>query len=248
MPSARDSVQNALLASLPSVDRKRVLLHLKRVSLSFGDILYQPDQAIRRVYFPVTALISLLATVDGGPALEVGMIGREGMLGVPLVFGVKQSPVRALVQGAGLALVMPTAVFLRVLKRSLPLRGKLYGCAQELMLQTAQSAACNRFHPVNARLARWLLMTRDRVGADEFRLTHEFMANMLGVRRAGVSNAANGLQRSKVIEYSRGRIRILDECALETRACSCYEAGRGIYKRERGKANLSGKANPVRVT
>src|SRR6185295_12042511 len=131
MPSARDSVQNALLASLPSVDRKRVLLHLKRVSLSFGDILYQPDQAIRRVYFPVTALISLLATVDGGPALEVGMIGREGMLGVPLVFGVKQSPVRALVQGAGLALVMPTAVFLRVLRRSLPLRGKLYGCAQE---------------------------------------------------------------------------------------------------------------------
>jgi CRP-like cAMP-binding protein len=128
-------------------------------------------------------------------------------------------------------------VFLRELKRSVGLRDKVFGFTHELMLQIAQTAACNRFHPVNARLARWLLMTRDRVGADEFRLTHKFLADMLGVRRAGVSDAASGLQRRKLIEYSRGRIHILNERALEMAACSCYEVGRGIYKRRRTQAN-----------
>jgi CRP-like cAMP-binding protein len=230
MSSAQNAGHNALLATLPSLDHKRMLRHLKPVSLSFGEILYEPGQSMGCVYFPVAALISLLTIVDDDLALEVGMVGREGMLGIPLVFGVKRSSVRALVQGAGLALAMPTSVFLRELKRSLPLRGELLGFAHELMLQHGQSAACNRFHPVTARLARWLLMTRDRVGSNEFRLTHEFLADMLGVRRAGVTNAASGLQRRKVIENKRGRIRILNEGELEAAACSCYEVVRGIYR------------------
>lgn len=229
MSSAQNAGHNALLAALPSLDYKRVLRHLKPVSLSFGEILYEPGKPMGHVYFPVTGVISLLTIVDDRLALEVGMIGREGMLGIPLVFGVKQSPVRALVQGAGMALAMPAAVFLRELKRSLSLRGKLLGFAHELLLQHGQSAACNRFHPVTARLARWLLMTRDRVGTNEFRLTHEFLADMLGVRRAAVTSAASGLHRSKVIDYSRGRMRILNKRKLEATACSCYEVVRGAY-------------------
>jgi len=236
MASARNADQNALLAALPSKEQKRILGYLKPAALSLGDILCEPGKTIERIYFPLTALISLLTVVDDKP-LEVGMIGREGVLGIPLAFGVKHSPVRALVQGAGLALTMPTPVFLREFKRSPPLQGKVLGFANELMLQIGLSAACNRFHPVTARLARWLLMTRDRVGSDEFRLTHKFLADMLGVRRAGVTIAASGLQRGGVIEYSWGRVRILNERKLEATACSCYEMGRGIYKREQSRAN-----------
>jgi len=230
MSSAQNAGHNALLAALPSHDYKRVLRHLKLVSLSFGEILYEPGRPMGRVYFPVTGLISLLTLVDDHLALEVGMIGREGMLGIPLVFGARRSPVRALVQGAGIALAMPTAVFLRELNRSPLLRDGLLGFAHDLMRQFGQSAACNRFHPVTAQLARWLLMTRDRVGTSEFRLTHEFLADMLGVRRSSVTQAASGLQRGKVIDYSRGRIRILKTRELETRACSCYEAMRKVYR------------------
>jgi CRP-like cAMP-binding protein len=207
-----------------------MLGYLKPASLSLGEIIYEPGKTIGRVYFPVTALISLLTLVDDKSALEVGMIGREGVLGVPLIFGVRKSPVRALVEGAGLALTMPAATFLRELRRTPSLRDKVFGFAHELMLQIAQSAACNRFHSVNARLARWLLMTRDRVGSDEFRLTHEFLADMLGVRRAGVTEAASGLQRRKLIEYSRGRVHLINRKELEATACSCYEMVRGIYK------------------
>ena len=229
MSPARHSLPNALLA-LPSRDRNRLLQHLKPVSLSLGDVLYEPGKPMRQVYFPVSSLISLLTVVEDDLATEVGMIGREGMLGIPSIFGVKNSPVRALVQGAGMALQMPGRVFLVELERTASLREKVFGFAHELMLQIAQTAACNRFHPVNARLARWLLMTRDRLGADEFPLTHKFLADMLGVRRAGVTDAASGLQRRKLIEYSRGNIRILNERGLEAVACMCYETGRGIYR------------------
>ena len=236
MSSARHTVSNALLV-LPARDRNRLFEYLKPVSLSFGVGLYEPGKPMGQVYFPVSSLISLLTVVEDDLATEVGMIGREGMVGVPLLFGVRNSPVRALVQGAGLALQMPSGVFLRELERTASLRGKVFGFAHDLMLQISQTAACNRFHPVNARLARWLLMTRDRLTADEFPLTQKFLADMLGVRRAGVTVAASGLQRHKLIEYSRGTIRILNERGLEMAACSCYEAGRGIYKPGGMKAN-----------
>ena len=229
MSPARHSLPNALLA-LPSRDRNRLFQHLKPVSLSLGDVIYEPGKPMRQVYFPVSSLISLLTVVEDDLATEVGMIGREGMLGIPSIFGVKNSPVRALVQGAGMALQMPGRVFLLEMERTVSLRDKVFGFAHELMLQIAQTAACNRFHPVNARLARWLLMTRDRLGADEFPLTHKFLADMLGVRRAGVTDAASGLQRRKLIEYSRGNLRIINERGLEAAACICYEIGRGIYR------------------
>ena len=233
MSSAPHAVQNALLAALPPGERNRLMGLIRPVSLSLGDILYEPGQPITKVYFPVSALISLLALVEAQSALEVGMIGREGMLGVPLILGVKRSPVRALVQGGGLAFAMPSEVFLREMEGGGALRSKVLGFTHELMLQISQSAACNRFHPVTARLARWLLMTRDRVGANEFPLTHKFLADMLGVRRAGITDAASGLQRRKMIEYTRGNIRILDARSLENVACTCYQVGRGIYSKKR---------------
>jgi CRP-like cAMP-binding protein len=230
---------NALLAALPHVARQRVLAQCKPCSLVFGDVLYEPGDRITHVYFPVDSLISLLALVEGHLALEVGMIGREGMLGIPLVLNVKNSPVRALVQGPGEAWRMPTAPFLKEFERNKPLQRVVFGFTNSLMQQIAQSAACNRFHHVDARLARWLLMTRDRVGAREFRLTHQFLASMLGVRREGVTQAANRLYQRHLVEFGRGRLTILDEAGLEATACACYEAvripGRKIAPSRKGK-------------
>jgi len=236
MSSARQTFSNALLA-LPARDRTRLFECLKPVSLSLGDVLYHPGKPMRQVYFPVSCLISLLTVIDGDSAIEVGMIGREGMVGTPLLFGIRKSPMRALVQGSGMALRMSSGVFLLELERTVSLRKKVSGFTHEMTLQVAQTAACNRFHPVHARLARWLLMTRDRLGSDEFPLTHKFLADMLGVRRAGVSDAASGLQRRRLIEYSRGKIRILDEAGLEAASCSCYKTRRGIYRAASMQAN-----------
>jgi CRP-like cAMP-binding protein len=226
MPTASAPGVNSLLQSLPPADRRRLLARLKPVSLAFGDVLYEPGAVIANVYFPVDSLISLLTVVDGRAALEVGMIGHEGLLGIPITMGAKRSPVRALVQGGGMALKMPSSLFLKEFEARRPLRNQVYGFAHALMLQIAQSAACNRFHTVDSRLARWLLMTRDRVGSAEFALTHQFLGHMLGTRREGVTQAANELQQRRLIEYGRGRLTILDESGLEAAACTCYEVVR----------------------
>lgn len=187
-----------------------------------GDILYEPGAAITRVYFPGNSVVSLLTVVDDRAALEVGLIGREGIVGIPLALGVGSSPVRALVQGAGSAMQMNRARFRIALRASPPLQLAVHRYAHRLMKQITQTAACNRFHAVDRRLARWLLMMRDRVGSPEFHLTHEFLAHMLGVRRVGVTQAASRLQQRRIIDYSRGNIRILDATGLEAAACSCY--------------------------
>jgi CRP-like cAMP-binding protein len=192
------------------------------VTLVFGDVLCEPGEQIAHVYFPARSVVSLLTLVDGHNALEVGLVGDEGMVGIPLALGVSVSPVRALVQGAGPALRMTTARFHKAFEASPALRRSLHRYTHALLAQVTQTAACNRFHSVEARLARWLLMTRDRVGSAKFRLTHEFLSHMLGVRRVGVTIAASALQRRKLIEYQRGEITILDEAALESAACSCY--------------------------
>jgi CRP-like cAMP-binding protein len=155
-------------------------------------------------------------------ALEVGMVGREGMVGIPLALGTDVSPVRALVQGAGTAMRMKSARFSKEIRKSPQLQHEVYCYANALMAQVSQTAACNRFHVVVARLARWLLMTRDRMRSKEFRLTQEFLSHMLGVRRVGVTKAASALQDRKLIHYSRGKIRILDDKGLEAAACECY--------------------------
>jgi len=213
--------RNLLLASLPRKAEHDLLSQLTPVQMAFGDVLYQPGQAMREVYFPLEGLVSLL-TVVGSVALEVAMVGREGMVGIPLALGVVRSPMRALVQGGGAGLRMSRSRFEAVMSRHPELRKVLLAYAGSLMAQIARTAACNRFHVVEARLARWLLMTRDRAGSAEFATTQEFLSGLLGVRRVGVSAAASTFQRRKLIEYSRGRIRIVDHAGLEAACCSCY--------------------------
>src|SRR3981189_3065537 len=193
------SVANSMLAPLPRKQYQRLLTGLESVELTFGEILHEPGERIRHVYFPGDSLVSLLTVVEGHLALEVGMVGRESMVGVPLSLGTDVSTPRALVQGAGTAMRMNSARFSREVRKSPQLQYEIGRYTRALMTQIAQTAACNRFHVVQARLARWLLMTRDRVGSDEFRLTHAFLGHMLGVRRVGVTTAAAAPQQKKRI-------------------------------------------------
>ena len=218
----QDRTANSLLAVLPRKAYEFLLPHLELVTLKFGDVLYRPRERFQHVYFPMDCLVSLLTEVEGHLALEVGMVGREGMLGIPLALGVRESPVRALVQGTGTALRMHAARFLREIRHNLPLQRAVLRYTYDLMVQVTQTAACNRFHDVEARLARWLLMTRDRVRSNEFRLTQDMLSRMLGVLRVAVTTAAGTLQDRKLIQYSRGKISLLDGNALEAAACVCY--------------------------
>lgn len=215
-------IENSLLAAIPRRDHRVLSASLEPVELIFGDVLYEPMHTISHVYFPGTALVSLLTLADGHLALEVGLIGREGMVGLPLILGHTLSPVRALVQGTGSALRMAAAPFLRQFRDSPALQRELYRFTYALMSQISQTAACNRFHVVESRLARWLLMTHDRVKSDRFYMTHEFLGHMLGVRRVGVTKAAQALQLRGLIRYSRGNIEVLDRKGLEGAACACY--------------------------
>lgn len=202
--------QNPLLTHLPQKASARLRAELEPVSLKFGQVLYEPGKSIRHVYFPLNCLISLLTAVDRRRSLEVGMAGNEGMAGMPFILGIGVSGVRALVQGGGEALRMAAAPFRLEFDRNPPLQQALYRYMYALMAQISQTAACNRFHEAEPRLARWLLMTRDRVMSDGFPLTHEFLAHMLGFRREGVTEAASALKDRKLIDYQRGEIQILD--------------------------------------
>ncbi len=226
----RVPVENSLLAALPRKDYQRLLIGCEPVTLTFGEIIYEPGKPIRPVYFPNDALVSLLTLADGHLALEVGMVGPEGMVGTPVPLGINVSSVRALVQGSGTALRMTSARFRKEFHDCPPLQRALYRYIHVLMAQVTQTAACNRFHVVEARLARWLLMTRDRVRTDQFRLTQEFLAHMLGVRRVGVTKAASALQQRKLISYSRGDISILDGKGLEAAACRCYQTIKDVQQ------------------
>jgi len=224
------AIQNSLLAALPRKSYLRLAAGLAPVELVFGEVLYEAGDPIRDVYFPTQSLVSLLTVVEGHLALEVGMVGREGMVGVPLVLGADVSPVRALVQGAGPALKMDAQRFRNELNASPPLQREVQRYIYAMMVQISQTAGCNRFHVVEARLARWLLMTRDRMRSGHFRMTHEFLSHMLGVRRVGVTEAASALQRRKLIEYSRGSITILDDRGLEAACCSCYQVVNDMHE------------------
>ena len=218
----RGETVNRLLATLPKKEYERLLPELKRIPLNFGEVLYEPGDTIKHVYFPNDSIVSLLSAMPERSTLEVGMVGNEGFAGLPIFMGVNVSQTRALVQGAGSAMRMTSATARQESNHLGALHRLLHRYSHSRLTQVSQSVACNRFHSVDARLARWLLMTRDRLGLDQFRLTQDFMSNMLGVRREGVNKAASTLQAAKLIRYSRGMITILDRRRLEAKSCECY--------------------------
>jgi CRP-like cAMP-binding protein len=219
---------NRLLAALPKKEYLRLRPELEQVAMPFAEVVYEPGARIRHVYFPNDSIVSLLAEVADRSTLEVGIVGNEGMAGISVFMGVKASPHRAITQGAGTAMRMKASALRKEAGRAGPLHGLLHRYAHTLLTQVSRGAVCNRFHLVDARLARWLLMSGDRLGTDEFRLTQDFISNMLGVRREGVSKAAGLLQKDGLINYGRGRIKILDRAGLEAVSCECY----GIIKDE----------------
>jgi len=225
----RSFPENLLLAGLPAADRRRLLADRDPVDLVLAKTLTEPGDVARHAFFPIDSFISLIAPVDGNSQLEVGLVGNEGMVGTAPILGVRASPLRALVQGAGRAWQFDAATLSREIERSPALRRVLNRYVYVLLSQVAQSAACTRFHFVEARLARWLLMTRDRAHSNNFHITHEFLAYMLGVRRVGVTRAASALQRRELIHYTRGNLQILDDRGLEAAACGCYAATKATY-------------------
>ena len=210
---------NSILRILSRKDGQRLLTDHKQVDLKYGDILCEPGKQLRHVYFPNSGIISLLTPVKGHPRVEVGLVGREGMAGMALFLGIGISPVRMLVQSSGTAMRINAAAFLHEIKHNMVLRRELNRNLYELKVQVAHTTGCNSFHQIGARLARWLLMTQDRLNSKEFQLTHAFLAQMLAVRRTGVTLAATVLQNKKLIHYRRGKITILNRKGLEHAAC-----------------------------
>lgn len=230
-PKHSNATANRLVAALPGVDRRHFLAGCDSVDLEFASVVIEPRERIRHVYFPTGSFLSLTLPVEGHSDLEVGLVGDEGMVGIPLILDTPVLGLCALVQGPGSALRMPTQTFLRELELSPPLLLHLKRYLSVMMAQLAQSIACHRFHVLEARLARWLLMTRDRAHSDTFSITQESLSFMLGVRRVGITNAAGALQKRKLIIYSRGQLTILDRDGLLAASCACYELDRSAYKR-----------------
>ena len=222
-PVKSPPIANKLLAALPRKEYQALQSQLEEIPLVFEDIIYRPEVVISDVYFPNSGVISLLAGLNERTTLEVGLVGKEGMLGLAVFMGAKASQNRAVVQGTGTAMKMKASAFRRECNNGGDLPRLLRRYTSSLLTQISQAAVCNQFHSVEERLARWLLMTHDRMATDEFQLTQEFLSNMLAVRREAVNKAAGKLQKLKLITYSRGRLTVLDRAGLEANACSCYE-------------------------
>jgi CRP-like cAMP-binding protein len=223
---SRVPAANRLLVALPRAACPRVFAESKPLILKLGEVLYEPGSPIEYVYFPIDCVMSVLATVEGGNAMQVGLIGYEGMLGVSVVLGVTDSFVRAVVHTSGTALRIKTARFRKEFLRSRPLQRALYCYANARLALLRQAVACQCFHRAEARLACCLLMTSDRVRSEEFHQLQNSLAAMLGMQRATVSVCAGRLQQRKIISYSRGKIRILNRNQLEAAACDCYQYGK----------------------
>jgi CRP-like cAMP-binding protein len=231
-PMVAEHNANLLLAALPPEELASMLPALDQVQVDIGAVLCEPGDPIRHIYFPHDCLISLMAVAEGRMTLEVGLVGREGMLGATVALGHDVTQVRAVVQRAGTASRIDAAHLRAEFAHSPSLQRVLYRYTDSLLAQAIQIAVCSRYHVLEARLARSLLVTRDRLQSDKFHLTHEFLAHALGVRRVGVTKAASALQQQGYINYSRGNIEILDAGGLAAAACTCYEivreAGAGI--------------------
>lgn len=228
---------NQLIERVARPDRRRLLDQADAFDMRFGDQLCEADRPYEHVYFPLTGFVSLMTTLSGHQPLEMGLIGNEGMLGATLLLGVGASPLRGVVQGPGRALRLPVAKFQRELRASASLTKVMNRYLYVLMSQLSQTAACTCFHGIEARLARWLLMTHDRAFHGTFHLTHQLLADMLGVRRSAVTIAAGVLQAAGLIRYTRGDITVLERVRLEAASCECYRAVVDDYARQFPKAN-----------
>jgi len=222
--TSAEASMNHLVDNLPLSEQSRFFAHSKEVELRFGEVLCDAGQQYAAAYFPITGMISLVASIDDEAALELGMIGNEGMLGATLLLGIDESPLRAVVQGQGTALRLPAAALQDILVDCPVLSVRLNRYLFVLMSQLNSTTGCTHFHQVSERLVRWLLMTHDRSPANSLHLTQQFLADMLGVQRSAISIAASALQEKQLISYSRGEIKVLDREGLERAACSCYPA------------------------
>lgn len=226
--------RNRLLAEMLREDRKTVEPHIERVALELGDQLIVPHEPIRYVWFPETALASLVIILEDGTTVESGAVGREGMVGIPILLGTDRTPMQTVTQIAGEALRVPSDVVKELYERDSRMQHRLNRYVNTLFIVASQSAACNRRHNVEARLARWLLMSSDGIGSDEVGITQEYLAAMLGVRRAGVTEAALALQERELIRYRRGSVTIVQRRDLEDIACECYAIVKEEYERMLG--------------
>ena len=229
--TARDPPANRLLGLLPPAAYERLRPKLRHISLEYRPSLYRAHEPIEHVYFIETGVGSLVHTMANGDAAEVGTIGNEGMVGLPILLGDDRAPTSVYVQVPGAGLRIRATTFTKALARSASIRGVMLRYAHAFFNQVAQSAACNHFHSLQQRCCRWLLMTHDRMYADEFLLTQEFLAMMLGVQRTGVTAAAGALQRDGLIRYKRGIVTIIDRQGLEDRSCECYGVSRTEFDR-----------------
>ena len=222
MPGAHDPRQNHLLAALPAEEYVRLLPHLELVPMPLAHVLYESGAQMRHVYFPTTTIVSLLYVMEDGASAEIAVVGNEGIVGVSLFMGGESTSSRAVVQSAGHAYRLKGPLLKDEFYRAGPMQHLLLRYTQALLTQMAQTAVCNRHHSLDQQLCRWLLLSLDRLTSNELVMTQELIANMLGVRREGVTEAAGNVQRAGLIEYSRGRITVLDRAGLEARACECY--------------------------
>ena len=220
---AQHGLGNSLLAALPHAEYQRLFASVEPVTLKFGEVLQEPSAPIRHVYFPIDCVTSLQTPIEGHPDLEIALVGREGMVGIPLALGIESSFRRALVQGAGTAMRMESGPFRRAFRQSMPLQQALYRYKHALVGQIGQLAACARFHPAQARLARYLLTTADHTNSAEIRLTQDYLASMLGVLRPAVTRAVSVLEEGGLIGCARGKLTILNRKRLGAASCECYQ-------------------------
>ena len=223
--------QNHLLDALPSDDFTRLSLHLELIPMKLGDVLYEPGVKLRHVYFPTTSIVSLLYVMEDGASAEIAIVGNEGILGISLFMGGDTTPSRAVVQSAGHAYRLKSELMKSEFERFGSTMHLLLRYTQALITQMAQTAVCNRHHSVDQQLCRWLLLSLDRLASNELTMTQELIANMLGVRREGVTEAAGKLQNAGLIQYTRGRIKVLDRGGIEARSCECYQVVKTEFDR-----------------
>ena len=231
MAAAHDPRQNQLLAALPDDEWQRWQPHLELAQLPLGTVLYESGGTLNNVFFPTTAIVSLLYVMENGDHAEIAMVGQEGLIGVSLFMGGGSTPSRAVVQSAGAGFRLNAVVMKEGFERGGPVMHLLLRYTQALITQMAQTAVCNRHHTLDQQLCRWLLLSLDRLPGNELTMTQELIANMLGVRREGVTEAAMNLQKVGLIRYSRGRITVLDRPGLERRSCECYAVVKKEYDR-----------------